>query len=330
MSLLSDLYKNASGGIPLGKSGISFKPFGPSFMSTGLKFQGSNQPAVTPPPVATPEPVTPPVEPKVTPPVETPTRTGVFSGAQKNTGSQIPSKYINPETGTFYMPEDIASKASNLRSKGGVAGDIPKYSGDLLTKGEQTREQLATTAAELNNARNNIATGENDPYGFMSKTDIPYSPDEIRAIRSAYAGIYDPAINSAFEKLKAKEEEDMIKFNTDENIRQYQATTGAREAAERSENSYVIKPGDDLRKIAAEKGLTYEALVAANSAVDEYNLKPGQRIVIPTGAQKTKTTDTESLIWQWLSTDEAQAMSDEDKRIELMRNGVNPEDFGLI
>jgi len=340
MSLLSDLYKSATGGIPIGKTGINFNPL---FNTRGFSFQGSKPQTTAGEPVVTPEPKTIAEERVVTPDStktsDQPTGS-VFSKTKTTAG--IPSEYINPETGTFYRAEDFAKKvASSVPRKGTYGGDIPTYAGNTLTQGPKTAEQLAMEAATLNNARNDIATGATDPYKVASQSGIAYSPEELSAIEKAYAGIYDPAINSALEKLNKKQEEDLIKFRTDEDIRQYRATTGAERATERAEGRYTIKAGDDLRKIAAEKGLTYEAMVAANPQVDEYNLKPGQVIDLPTGGDiKTKATtrEEEEIMAEedyiaWLNNYKETSGKEptESEKASVMRAfGLRPSDYNIM
>lgn len=249
---------------------------------------------------------------------------------QQSYSSEIPREYINPETGTFYKMEDFAPKQQY--------GDIPQYAGDTLTEGNQTLEQLSMRAANLVNARNDIATGASDPYKVASESGIPYSPEEMRAIEKAYAGIYDPAINSALEKLNQKREMDLIKFRTDEGIREYQSTKNIEDSYDNS--TYTIKPGDDLRKIAQALGFTYESLQAANPYVDEYNLKPGQKIVLPTGGmikEKEPTKDekiamSEAAYKDWF--DEFVSINGEEpgesERARVMRSlALKPSDYGI-
>ncbi len=67
----------------------------------------------------------------------------------------------------------------------------------------------------------------------------------------------------------------------------------------------------------------------------EMYLTPQEMTRLPASIQqKTPSTSTtqwqsEGKVWSWLSTPEAQQMSDEDKRQEIMQNGFNPESFGL-
>lgn len=122
-----------------------------------------------------------------TPPMQVADRR-VFQGA-----TPPPSeKFTNPATGKMYTPEEMLRK---------INGDIPQYAGDILSKPAPSAEQAASDAARLNNARNDIATGETDPYRVASESGIPYSPAQLRAIEKAYAGIYDPAIDTAQERL---------------------------------------------------------------------------------------------------------------------------------
>ena len=283
-------------------------------------------PAQTVPP---PTQTVPPPTQTVPPPTQNepqPTQT------QQSYSNEIPSEYINPETGTFYKMEDFAPKQQY--------GDIPQYAGDTLTEGNQSAEQLSMRAADLVNARNDIATGASDPYKVASESGIPYSPEEMRAIEKAYAGIYDPAINSALEKLNQKREMDLIKFRTDEGIREYQTTKNIEDSYDNS--TYTIKPGDDLRKIAQALGFTYESLQAANPYVDEYNLKPGQKIVLPTsGNIKTKATtrEEEEIMAEedyvsWLNyykeTNGGKEPTESQKASVMRSYGLRPSDYNIM
>lgn len=136
----------------------------------------------------------------------------------KKTSSPVPSgqdtvdvsKYINPKTGTIYTQKEYADKiASTLpQNTAQQNGDVPQFAGDTLTQGSQTTEQLQNTASGLNNARNDLAVGESDPYKVGNESGVAYTPAELTAIEKAYAGIYDPAINTALSKLDTKQKED--------------------------------------------------------------------------------------------------------------------------
>lgn len=114
------------------------------------------------------------------------------------------SKYTDPVTGQVLSPQQYA----DMVAKRAVGGSVPNYAGDALTQGPQTTKQLQSTATDLNNQRNDIATGTADPYKAGSKSGIAYSPTDLAAIEKAYAGIYDPALKDVFNKLDAKEKED--------------------------------------------------------------------------------------------------------------------------
>jgi hypothetical protein len=94
----------------------------------------------------------------------------------------------------------LAQRASN--------GSIPNYAGNTATQAPQTESQLISTATDLNNQRNDIASGATDPYSVASKSGIAYSPSEMTAIEKAYAGIYDPALKDVQTKLDAKQKQD--------------------------------------------------------------------------------------------------------------------------
>lgn len=114
------------------------------------------------------------------------------------------SKYTDPLTGKILSPQEYADSLA----KRVVSGSVPSYAGDALTGGIQTREQIAGRATDLNNERNDIATGTTDPYKVASQSGIAYSPAELSAIEKSYAGIYDPALKNVFAKLEKKDKED--------------------------------------------------------------------------------------------------------------------------
>ncbi len=116
----------------------------------------------------------------------------------------IPPDRIDPSTGQMYTPEAYA----NMIAMKASGGSVPNYAGNAFTQGSQTSSQLKSTATDLNNQRNDIATGTTDPYKVGSKSGIAYSPTDLAAIEKAYAGIYDPALKDVFNKLDAKEKED--------------------------------------------------------------------------------------------------------------------------
>ena len=149
------------------------------------------------------------------------------------------TQYINPDTGVQYTPEQYADTVAAKLTQAQTGPDVPNYAGNQLTEGPQTTDQLNSTATDLNNARNDIATGTTDPYKVASKSGINYTAAELKAIESAYAGVYDPALKTALAKLTDKQKADTAAqtlkdaeaktvFDTNEAIRQWRATTGSK------------------------------------------------------------------------------------------------------
>ena len=156
---------------------------------------------------------------------------------QPETVADWQDKYRDPKTGKVMTPKEYAIYLGNKIPKG--SGDVGQYAGDAMSNPNQTAGELNTTANNLNNARNDIATGTTDPYKVGAQSGIAYSPEELSAIEKAYAGVYDPALNDVFNRLKEKQTADAAEakakadreaqiFQTNENIRQWQATTGTR------------------------------------------------------------------------------------------------------
>lgn len=145
--------------------------------------------------------ITPP--PAVNPPIYTPPQSYTPPPTTQTT-----NKYINPATGSYYTPQEYANVVMQKLPVSKGSGDVTQYAGDALTNPNQTKEQLNRSAYSLNNARNDIAVGQTDPYDITQGGKIVYSPQERAAIEKAYAGIYDPALSDVFTKLdtKAKQE----------------------------------------------------------------------------------------------------------------------------
>ena len=163
----------------------------------------------------------------------------IFQGGSKETpqassqgGIDPYAKYRDPKTGEVMTPQQWAtSMASKIPKSRTGNGDIGQYAGDALMNQART----------LNNTRNDIATGTTDPYKVASQSGIAYSPSELAAIEKAYAGIYDPAINDVFSRLKNQEDEnkrmadreDKI-FSVNEEIRKWKETTGSKSGSDSS------------------------------------------------------------------------------------------------
>jgi hypothetical protein len=183
-------------------------------------------------PVVNPTPVAPPVAPaKVF--------TGGASAPVVNSGPKIDPASWNANGG-LYSPDEYANNmANNLKGTTNKNYDVPQYTQDNFTENNPTEQDLTDRATKLNNTRNDIATGTTDPYGVVHNKNFAFTPEEIGAIEKAYAGIYDPALTHAIGKLEAKQKYEQAQqkaeqdradevFKTDENIRQWNATTGTR------------------------------------------------------------------------------------------------------
>lgn len=194
------------------------------------------------------QPIEQPIEPVVAPAVPA---TSMFQGAQQPapiSDTQIQpegdlyEKYRDPKTGEIMSPDEYATSLANKIPRG--TGQIPNYAGDAMTDPNQSAEGLTTRARNLSNTRNDMAVGEADPYGVGNKSGIAYSPRELKAIESAYSGIYDPALNDVFSRLQDKKSEDAKKasekeavFKTNEAIRKWKATTGSKVSNSSSSSS---------------------------------------------------------------------------------------------
>lgn len=131
----------------------------------------------------------------------------------------ILQEWINPKGG-FYTPDEVAeNRLKNMPQQ--PEGDINRYIGQEYENPDMTADQLKEQMKLLNNARNDIAVGETDPYGLID-ADLQFSPAEIQAIRSAQAGIYDPAITSAQVKLEARQQRDASNEQSAQRMRELQ------------------------------------------------------------------------------------------------------------
>ena len=209
---------------------------------------------------------------------------GSGSGVGANAGAgagtvDLYSKYRDPNTGNIMSPEEYAIYLGNKVPKGN--GQIPNYAGDAMTNPNETSNQLITRATNLNNARNDIATGERDPYGVGNKSGIAYSPAELRAIEKAYAGVYDPALNDVFSRLRDKQAEEAKiaareerVFATNEAIRQWKATTGTTKSGSGSGSIDSLFNKTQLNTAARNAGVTVDAIRDMDSDLVNYFVSP--------------------------------------------------------
>lgn len=227
----------------------------------GGTFNPAGTSEITPAPIFTPPP------PPSTPAPQTVTAQSVTPPEE-----DLYARYRDPKTGEVMTPEEYAINLGNKVPKG--TGDIPQYAGEALEKPDQTTAQLTAKARELTNFRNDIATGATDPLSVGAKSGIAYSPAELKAIESAYAGIYDPAINDVFERLQEKKEkeaqlakrEDRI-FATNEAIRQWQATTGTKKTGSSDKDLFTQT---QLNNGASNSGLGVDAFSSLDNDIKNF------------------------------------------------------------
>lgn len=193
---ISQIYNSLVPKVAMPTTGLTLSPTAFTSLTRTLPGGQTYQAPVVAPPVAPATPVQQRVVPVVPP--QAPPVTGGQGGALDY------SKYTDPTTGKVMSPQEYA----DFLAKRVTGGSIPNYAGNALTQGPQTTAQLTSTATDLNNQANDIATGTTDPYKAASKSGIAYSPSELSAIEKAYAGIYDPALKDVFAKLDAKQKQD--------------------------------------------------------------------------------------------------------------------------
>ncbi len=112
---------------------------------------------------------------------------------------------MGSSSGTRTSSQDMALIANSIRAEQQrETGDIGSYA-----------EGAYADMNRLKNVRDDIATGVNDPYEWAGGSGIPYSPQELSAIESAMAGIYDPAIESAKAKYERAARMDEMKYESD-------------------------------------------------------------------------------------------------------------------
>jgi hypothetical protein len=182
------------------------------------------------------------------------------------------SKYINPETGKYFTPEEYANYVALKIPASKGTGDIPQYAGDAMTNPDESTANLTARATDLSNTRNDLATGTTDPYKVGAKSGIAYSPQELTAIEKAYAGVYDPALNDVFARLKQREKEEERKqaredkiFSTNEQIRAWRATTGSK-----GSTSDDIFTDANIKTGAARANLTIDEFKQLDADIKNY------------------------------------------------------------
>jgi hypothetical protein len=203
------------------------------------------------------------VKPTVVPTGKTSQGQTIFTGStsaqpasptSQATGVTIPAQFKNPKTGALLTATEVAQNIADTIPDSATVSDIGKFAGDQFTKTNQSAEQIQSDLTDLNNARNDIAVGETDPYKIASESGISYSPAELKAIENAYAGIYDPALRSAMTKLEAKQKAEEEQRQYDLDVKKYWATTGSKKTEETT-TSKVGSISDYMQAEADENGL---------------------------------------------------------------------------
>lgn len=126
---------------------------------------------------------------------------------QVATAPQIPPQFLK-EDGSFYTPDEIADNIASTMGGMKGRGDVGNIAAAEFGGFDRSASDLRTDATRINNTRNDIATGESDPYGIASRSGIAYTPAQLRAIESAMAGVYDPQLATVFSLLESRQAED--------------------------------------------------------------------------------------------------------------------------
>jgi hypothetical protein len=122
-------------------------------------------------------------------------------------GAPVPPQWLKPD-GTFKTPEEVAADVGATLRGAAQGGDAALALRNEIGADGRSTEQLRADARRLGNVRNDIASGEADPYKVGAKSGIAYTPAELSAIEKAYAGIYDPALDSALAKVETRQAEE--------------------------------------------------------------------------------------------------------------------------
>lgn len=163
-------------------------------------------PVAAPTPIAA-APVVPAPLPLKNPNNAAPAGGSIGTPVTPPTQTSVPPQWLRAD-GTIKTPEEIAADVgSSLKTAHGSA-DIGTLALGQFGGQDKSAVQLEAEARRVGNTRNDIAVGETDPYKVASQSGIAYTPAELNAIEKAYAGVYDPALDTALAKVTAKQESD--------------------------------------------------------------------------------------------------------------------------
>ncbi len=132
---------------------------------------------------------------------------GATGAAPSSQNPAIPKSYLNAD-GTIKTPAQVASEAAGVLKAAHGNGDVGTLSLEQFGGQNKSAVDLQAEARRIGNTRNDIAVGETDPYKVASESGIAYTPAELSAIEKAYAGVYDPALDTALAKVTAKQNSD--------------------------------------------------------------------------------------------------------------------------
>lgn len=136
------------------------------------------------------------------------------TGAAPAAQPPVPPQWLNSD-GTFKSPDQIAGEVGSTLQSAHGNGDIGNLAVAQFGGNNDTTAESEAKARQINNTRNDIAVGATDPYGVASQSGIAYTPQELSAIEKAYAGVYDPALDTALAKVTDKQATDKAKAASD-------------------------------------------------------------------------------------------------------------------
>lgn len=132
---------------------------------------------------------------------------GANAPAPASGGLPVPSQYLNPD-GSIKSPDQVASEIGSTYQGAHTGPDVGVLASEQFGPNNGTTVDAEAAARKINNTRNDIATGATDPYGVGASSGIQYTPAELAAIEKSYAGIYDPALDTALAKVNLKQQQD--------------------------------------------------------------------------------------------------------------------------
>lgn len=242
--------------------------------------------------------------------------------------SDIPNSWMNPQTGQPYSAQEIVENMKKNMPMSSEMGDVGKYAGDAVMNPDESEEGLMGRARGMNNARNDISVGETDPYDITEGGSIVYSPQEREAIQKAYAGIYDPALNDVFARLKTREDEKKAKqdredkiFATDENIRQWRATTGTKSSESDGETTADRFTQTQLNKGMVAAGMNQEQFLKLDPELANYYINPPK----VWNSELEKNEDASSALEDVLNSYRTGGMTKEEAMEAIEGMGLSPE-----